>query len=168
MAVAWTPDPDRIVVLGRNGVIREVSFTRGPGVAFEVSDPPEPSYGFDWRSQDAQLIPLGNRSFAVDYNSARFEFDLPESPGFGPHNLEGVQPLSIRVITDKALHARESTAADRLTRAIRPGYITIDGLEPSHIIAGLEKLAAELRANFDDIVVDDRWAPALFHRGKPI
>lgn len=65
-------------------------------------------------------------------------------------------------------HAKESAAADRLTRAIRPGYITIDGREPAQIIAGVEKLAPELRARFDEIVIDNRWAPALFHRGKPI
>jgi hypothetical protein len=127
MAVAWTPDPDRVVVLGRNGIVREISFSQGPGVAFEVRDPPQPSYGFDWRSQDARLIPLGNRFFAVDYYSARFEFDLPESPDFGLHNLEGARPLPIRVITDSQQYTKESAAADRLTRAIRPGYITSMG-----------------------------------------
>jgi hypothetical protein len=168
MAVAWTSDPDRVVVLGRNGIVREISFAQGPGVAFEVRDPPHPSHGFDWSKQDAQLIPLGNRSFAVDYFSARFEFDLPQSTDFGFHNLEGTRQLPIRVITDHQQHVKESAYADSLTRAIRPGYITIDGRAPAQIVAGLEKLAPELRANFDEIVVDNRWAPALFHRGKPI
>lgn len=168
MGIAWTQEASRIVVIGRNGIVREVAFPEGPGPAWKVSDPPQSSHGFDWKSQDARLVRIRDRTFAVDYGAARLEFDLPASPNFGPHHLEGTKPLPIRVIMNHAQHAKELATADRLTRAIRPGYITIKSLVSGEIIAGVSKLAGEVSARFDEIVVDARWVPSLSLRSKPI
>jgi hypothetical protein len=168
MAMAWTREPDRIVVLGRNATIREISLTEGPGPAYRLVDPPKSSYGFDWISRDADLVPIRGRTFAVAYYPARFEFDLPPSPDFGAHHLDRVTLLPFRIIMDRDRHDKELAEADRLTRAIRPGYVTIKSREAKDIIAGLAKLADEIRTRLGEIVVDNRWAPALFHRGKAI
>jgi hypothetical protein len=168
MAMAWTSEPDRIAALGRNGIVREISFAEGPGPAWQLVDPPQSTYGFDWISHDAQLIRIRDRTFAVDYHAARFEFDLPASPDFGAHHLDGATPLPFRIIKDRDRHQKEVAEADRLTRAIRPGYVTIKSSDAKEIIAGLGKLATEVRTRFDEIVVDYRWTPALFVRGKAI
>jgi hypothetical protein len=168
MAMAWTREPDRIMALGRNGIVREVSLTEGPGPAYQLIDPPKSSYGFEWTRMDAALIPIRDRTFAVDYFAARFEFDLPATPDFGAHHLDGTTQLPLRLIKDSDQHRRETKEADRLTRAIRPGYVKVASPDPSEIIAGLAKLSTEIRARLDEIVVDNRWMPALFHRGKAI
>lgn len=168
MSVAWTDDRDRFVVIGRNGIVREISLAGGPGRAFEVENRPETLASLDWQNKDARLSHVGDRRFAVDYYATRFEFDLPPSADFGLHNLDGITPLPIRIITEQEAYRKETARAARLVRSIRPGLVTVSGLEPAQIIIGVKQLETAIATQFDAMVIGERWEPALFLKDKAI
>jgi hypothetical protein len=166
--LAWS-GPDLVVAFGKGGMVREISLTQGAGPAWQLVDPAQDAFPFAYRDMfRPTLAHLGGRTFAADYYNVRFEFELPPSAGFGVENLADATPLAYRIVIDEAQHIAEGKDVDRLTQAIRPGYIKIKSKSAADIIDGLKALAPEVGRNFDQIVVDKRWVPSLFYRGSPV
>lgn len=168
MSLTWIDNLDGFLVLGRNGALREISISQGPGPAYRIENRPKTLDSLDWQNKDAKLNHLGNRRFEVSYYATNFQFELPESSDFGPDQIGIVKPIAIQIITDREQHQKEVKAMDRLVNAIRPGYIKIGSLAAKDIISGINQLAEDLRNNYSQIVVDGRWTPSLWVKGKPV
>ncbi len=173
-SILWMKE-DRFIVLGHNGIVREISLQEGPGEAYQLVHPATKLYPFvDRRSNEAKLSALNllERKFAVDtylfYSFHRFEFILPKFTPAKFAEREKIELLEYRLVVDNEVGAADVIQVDRLAAAIRPGYIKIKTTSPSDIIDGLQKLAPELQKKFNEIVVDDRWVPTLYHRGKQL
>lgn len=167
-SVQWI-DNDHVVVLSLDGTVREVSLSGGTGRAYRLVDPLTGTWPYVHPTPVLpSLIHLQARSFAVDVLSSRLEFDLPSLRPGKLDDLLSSTPLPYRLVRDVAGYQAEVSHVDRLAEAIRRGYVKIASKEPATIIAGLGKLAREVSLHLDEIVVDDRWLPSLFIRGKPI
>jgi hypothetical protein len=167
-SVAWSSH-DRLVVLSRDGTVRELSLSAGVGPAYRLVDPAGGAWPFSTRDIfPPELIHLHGNAFAVDLYNFRLEFDLPSADKLGAGNLAVSTTLAYRVVRDGEAHQAEVKQIDRLTEEIRRGYVKIGSKEPARIIAGLHELAAEVRNHLDEIVVDHRWLPSLQYRGKAI
>jgi hypothetical protein len=168
VSMAWNSS-DRVVVLSRDGTVREISLSAGIGPAHRLVSPADGAWPFSDRDTfPPELIHLQGNAFAVDLFDFRLEFELPSGGSFGPGNLEGSTPLAYRVVKDRDAHQAEVKEVDRLAEAIRRGFVKIGSKEPVRIIAGLQELAREVRDHLDEIVVDHRWLPSLQYRGKAI
>jgi hypothetical protein len=167
-SMAWSAR-DRLVVLSRDGSVREISLTAGIGPAYRLVDQAGSAWPFSTRDVfPPELIHLHGNTFAVDLYNFRLEFDLPAGEKFGPANLSASTPLAYRVVRDGEAHQAEIKKVDRLTEEIRRGYVKVSSKDPARIIVGLHELAAEVRGHLAEIVVDHRWLPSLQYRGKAI
>ena len=167
-SMAWS-SRDRLIVLSRDGTVREISLSAGIGPAWRLVDPASGAWPFSARDIfPPELIHLQRNVFAVDLYNFRLEFELPSSENFGPANLGVSTTLTYRVVRDGKAHEAEVKEVDRLTEEIRRGYVKISSKDPARIIKGLHELAAEVRDHLDEIVVDHRWLPSLQYRGKAI
>jgi hypothetical protein len=167
-SIAWT-GPRTFVCLSRDGMVREMSLDGDLYPAFQLVHPETRAWPYSDRDIfQPQLHWIAGRIFAVDLFNERLEFELPAAgPGADQEPTARI-PLPYRIIKDRDGHALEVKEVDRLTERIRRGYVKIGSKEPVHIIAGLHELAQEVRNHLDEIVVDHRWLPSLFLRGKPI
>jgi len=168
MSLTWIDDLDRLLILGRDGTLREISINEGSGPACLIENRPTTLNSLDWQNKDADLIYLGSRKFAVSYYATNFQFELPDNSSFGANQISITKTLSVRIITDRELHQKEVKAMDRLVNAIRPGHIKIRSLAAKDVVSGINQLAEDLRNNYSQIIVDNRWVPTLWVKGKPI
>jgi hypothetical protein len=98
----------------------------------------------------------------------RFEFVLPKFTPAKFAEREEIELLGYDLVVDNEVSAADVIQVDRLAAAIRSGYIKIKTKSPSDIIDGLQELAIEIQTKFNEIVVGDRWVPALYHRRKQV
>jgi hypothetical protein len=168
VSMAWR-SADRLVVLSRDGSVRELSLSAGIGPAYRLASPGDGAWPFSDRDTfPPELIHLRGTTFAVDLYDFRLEFDLPSDGKLGAANIAVSTPLVYRVVKDRERHNVEVQEVDRLAEAIRRGFVKIGSKDPARIIAGLRELAGEVREHIDEIVVDHRWLPSLQYRGKAV
>jgi hypothetical protein len=165
---------DRFVVLSRDGTIRECSLAGGAGQTFQLVDPETRGWPFSKRHvpspslAELELIHLQDRAFAVDLYEFRLELDMPSTDVSAGGDPWASVPVTYRIVRDAEGWDREVKQVIRLAGKIRRGYVAIWSKEPTRIIAGLRELAREVRNHLDEIVVDDRWLPSLYHRGRAV
>ena len=167
-SIAWISS-DRMVILSRDGKVREVSTSGDIGHAYQLTDPTTKTWPFAERNvSPAELHYVEDRTLAVDLFNVRLEFDLPPFADPNSGDLDRTTPLSYRVTLDGDGHTAEVKHVDRLAEKIRRGYIKVGSKDARSIIACLHELANEVRDHWEEIVVDHRWLPSVHYRGKPV
>lgn len=167
-SIVWM-GTDRFATFSLDGKVREVSIFDGVGQAYQLTDPEKQAWPFSDRDMfPPTLQHVKDRTYAIDLFNIRLEFELPPFAKAGSRDFLHATPLYYRTTLDAARHNAEVKQVDRLTEKIRRGYVKIGGTDATNIIAGLHQLMAEVRDHLDEIIVDDRWIPSLYHRGKPI
>jgi hypothetical protein len=159
---------DRFVTFSRDGKVLEVSISDGIGHMYQLVDPEKHVWTFPHDPLLRPLLHEKDRTYALEFYVFRLEFELPPFAKAGSSTLQRAIPLYYRTTIDRERHAAEVKQVDRLTDKIRHGYVKIGGKDADHIITGLHELAKEVRHHLSEIVVDDRWIPTLYHRGKPV
>ena len=167
-SIVWV-GTDRFVVLSRDGTVREVSIIDGLGETYQLADPEKQAWPFSDRTvAPPQLQHVSDRAFAVDLFNFWLEFELPPFAKARSLASQTAKPLYYRTVIDQARHDGEVKQVDRLTEKIRRGYVKVGAKDAKAIIDGLHQMTREVRDYLNEIVVDHRWVPTLYHRGKPI
>lgn len=159
---------DRFVTFSCDGKVLEVSASGGIGHIYQLVDPEKHVWPFPHDPLFRPLQHEKDRTFALEFYNFRLEFELPPFAKAGTGTRQRATPLSYRMTIDRGRYDAEVKQVDRLTDKIRHGYVKIGGKDPDHIIKGLHDLAQEVRHHLSEIVVDARWIPTLYHRGKPV
>ena len=165
-SMVWL-DSDRFVTFSRDGKVLEVSASGGIGHIYQLVDPEKKLWPFIHDPLFRPLQHQKDRTWVLDFYNFRLEFELPPFAKAASGTLQRATPLDYRMTMDRG-HDAEVKQVDRLADKIRHGYVKIGGKDADHIMTGLHELTRQVRHHLSEIVVDDRWIPTLYHRGKPV
>ncbi|WP_152553482.1 hypothetical protein [Erythrobacter longus] len=162
---------DKFLTLSRGGRGRIISTGGDLGSVYQLSHPDGSEWKY-WSGYDTTVdIQRGaSADFELRVHGDHWEIDWPTSNLSPMESAESVQQVKALRVNKKDLKENERLRkkVDRMTAKIRRGYVKVSGRDTNDIVSGLEELSREVRAHLPEIVVDHRWAPALYYRGKPI
>jgi len=169
-ALLWLTN-EHFLTLSRGGRGRIISTGGDLGSVYQLSHPDGSEWKY-WSGYDmtVDLQPGLNADLELRVHGDHWEIDWPTSNLSPMEPAESVQPVKALRVHKKDLKENERLRkkVDRMTAKIRRGYVKVSGRDTNDIVSGLEELSREVRAHLPEIVVDHRWAPALYYRGKPI
>lgn len=174
-AIIWSSN-ERFVALSRGGTLREISTKGTVGPVCQLVPPDGGEWAY-WRGYMLSLAleQYSQSSFEVQIFAMApagdcLRVELLDAPLSNMRAGEPVMPLRYSFLREYDLDDKKRVLSkvDRLTDKIRRGHIKIKDRNAASIIAGLAELSDEVTAYFDEIVVGNRWVPALQYRGKPV